>query len=295
MASLDYGDEVITMEPFYTNYTSFVEMIGGKLVAIETNIEDNFKIPDIEKWEEKISDKTKAILVCSPSNPTGRVYRKEELDIIVELALKYDLFIISDEVYREFNYTDLPFISFADYENIQDNVILLDSMSKKYSQCGARIGSIASKNKEMMDNILKLCQARLAVSTLDQIGAGAMDIVDDEYVYENRRIYKRRRDVLGDRLKKIDNISSSNPEGAFYTMVRLPVDDAEKFSIWTVENVEVDGYTILLTPAEAFYKTKNKGKNEVRISYCIDEKLINKGIDVLEKALKEYPDLKPFK
>lgn len=288
MALLDYGDEVLCIEPYYPNYATFVEMAGGKIVSMPSFIENGFKLPSKEEFEKKLSNKTKAILISSPSNPTGRVYTKEEMDTIVELAKEHELFIIADEVYREFNYIDRKFISFGDYEEIQDRVILLDSISKKYSACGARIGSIASKNNDFIQHILKFCQARLSVSTLDQIGAGAMDIVDDEYVYENRRIYKKRRDVLHNRLINIEGIETSIPEGAFYNIVRLPIEDAEHFIIWTLKNVQIDGYTVLTTPAESFYTTPGYGKNEIRISYCVNEEMIEKAMDVLELALKEY-------
>lgn len=288
MALLDQGDEVISIEPFYTNYKSLVQMVGGKLCAVTSRVADNFSMPKREEFEKLISPKTKVILLSSPSNPTGRVYRQEEIRTIVDLALDYDLFILADEVYREFNYTDRKFVSFGDFKEIEDRVCLLDSISKKYSACGARIGSIASKNEDFIKHVLKLCQARLAVSTLDQVGAGAMDLVDDEYVYTNRRIYKKRRNILNDRLNKISGIKASVPEGAFYDIVKLPVENAEDFIIWTCENIQIDKSTILLTPAEDFYYTQGAGRDEVRISYCVNEDKLNLGMDILEKALREY-------
>lgn len=288
MALLDQGDEVISIEPFYTNYKSLVQMVGGNLRAVSSRVSDNFMMPKREEFEKLITPKTKVILLSSPSNPTGRVYREEEIRTIVDLAIDYDLFILADEVYREFNYTGRKFVSFGDFEEIEDRVCLLDSISKKYSACGARIGSIASKNEVFIKHVLKLCQARLAVSTLDQVGAGAMDLVDDEYVYANRRIYKRRRDILNDRLNKIVGIKASVPEGAFYDIVRLPVDNAEKFIIWTCENIQINKSTILLTPAEDFYYTEGSGRDEVRISYCVNEDKLELGMDILEKALREY-------
>lgn len=289
MALLDDGDEVLTIEPFYTNYDSFVKMVGGELVGLRTTIETGFAMPSKEAFESKIGDKTRAILLSSPGNPTGRVYTKEEVETVVAVAKEHDLFIIADEVYREFNYTDRDFYSFGDYPEIADRVILIDSISKKYSACGARIGSIASKNTDFMNHILKLAQARLSVSTLDQIGAGAMDLVDDEYVYENRRIYKRRRDVLQDRLKNFQGVSALEPEGAFYTVIALPVEDAEDFIIWMVENIEIDGYTVLATPAASFYTEPGVGNNEIRLSYCVDEDMIHRAMDILEEALEKYP------
>lgn len=289
MALLDPGDQVLTIEPYYPNYDSFVKMAGGELVGVATSIDQGFQLPTKEEFEAKINDRTKAILLSNPANPTGRVYHKEEIERIIDLAQTYDLFIIADEVYREFNFTDRPFYSFGDYEQVNDRVILLDSISKKYSACGARIGSIASKNKELIGHLMKLCQARLSVSTLDQIGAGAMDIVDDEYVYENRRIYKHRRDVLSRRLEDLPKVLANEPEGAFYNIVRLPVKDAEAFIIWMLNHIEIDDYTVLATPTESFYSKPGYGKDEIRLSYCVDEQLIHKAMDILTLAIEKYP------
>lgn len=284
----DKGDEIITVEPYYPNYNSFAGMAEAKLVGLKSSIENNFAMPSYEEFKAAITDKTRAILISSPGNPTGRVYTKEEIETIVQIAKDFDLFILADEVYREFNYTERDFISFADYKEIEDRVILFDSISKKYSACGARIGSIASKNKEFMDHAMKLAQARLSISTLDQIGAGAMDIVDDEYVYKNRRIYKKRRAVLDEYLSKIEGLEYATPEGAFYTIVRLPVDDAEEFIKYTLENVRIDGHTVMLTPAESFYTEEGVGNNEARISYCVAEEKIKLACEIIDKSLKEY-------
>ncbi|MBG9980532.1 pyridoxal phosphate-dependent aminotransferase [Facklamia sp. DSM 111018] len=289
LAICDSGDEVLTFEPFYPNYKTFAQIADVRLESITTKIEEGFRLPSKEKLLEKITTKTKAILISNPGNPTGRVYTKEELDNLVEVAKEKNLFIIADEVYREFNFTDREFISFANYSEIEKNVILIDSISKKYSACGARIGSVTSKNKDFMHHILKLAQARLSVSTLDQIGAGEMDRVDDEYVYENRRIYKERRNVLHAELEKIPGIVYSQPEGAFYTMIGLPVEDAQDFIIWMIENIQIEGYTVLLTPAESFYTTEELGKNECRLSYCVEDQLLIKAIAILKLALQKYP------
>ncbi|MGX7092978.1 pyridoxal phosphate-dependent aminotransferase [Hutsoniella sourekii] len=289
MALLDEGDEVLTIDPFYPNYDTFVKMAGGKLVAVHSRVETGFLMPEKTAFESALTDRTRAILLSSPGNPTGRVYTKAEIDRVVDFAKQHQLFVIADEVYREFNYTDRPFISFGDYPELAQQVILVDSISKKYSACGARIGSLASKNKQLMNHIMKLCQARLSVSTLDQVGAGAMDIVDDEYVYENRRIYQARRDLLSERLRAIPGILASEPEGAFYNIIQLPVEDAEDFIIWCLENIEVDNYTVLATPAEAFYTEAGQGKNEIRLSYCVNEEMINRAMDILELALEKYP------
>ena len=289
LAICDPGDEILTFEPFYPNYTSFTQMADVELKAVATSIEDGFKLPDREIIISHINERTKSILISSPGNPTGRVYTKEEIDRLVSIAKEFDLFILADEVYREFNFTDREFISFASYPQIEQQVVLIDSISKKYSACGARIGSLACKNKEFMTHVMKLAQARLSVSTLDQIGAGAMDIVDDEYVYENRRIYKHRRQVLHQELEKIPNITYSMPEGAFYTIIGLPVDNAEEFIIWTLQNIEIGGQTILLTPAAAFYSTEGLGENECRLSYCVNDQKLIQAIAILKLALEKYP------
>ena len=289
MAICDPGDEILTIEPYYPNYNAFCEMADAKLVGIPTRVEDQFKLPGIEEFEKKINDKTRAILLSSPANPTGRVYTKEEIDTVVEVAKKHDLFILADEVYREFNFTDREFVSFGDYKEMDQQVIMLDSISKKYSACGARIGSVASKNKEFMNHILKMAQARLSVSTLDQIGAGAMDLVDDDFVFENRKIYKRRRDILDAALEKIPGVEYAIPEGAFYTIVKFPVEDAEEFIIWTLENIQIDNTTVLLTPAESFYTEEGRGKNEARLSYCVSDKDVELAGRILAKAIEEYP------
>lgn len=291
MAICDAGDQIITFEPFYPNYTSFAQMADVELKAVTTRIEDGFRLPSKAEITKQITEKTKAILLSSPGNPTGRVYAKEEIDLLVDIAKEYELFILADEVYREFNFTDREFISFATYPEIEQQVVLLDSISKKYSACGARIGSLTCKNKEFMRHVMKLAQARLSVSTLDQIGAGAMDIVDDEYVYENRRIYKHRRQILQDQLKDIPNITYTKPEGAFYTILGLPVEDAEDFIIWTIENIQVDGQTILLTPAESFYTTPGLGLNECRLSYCVNDQKLIQAMKILKKALESYPKI----
>ncbi|AMB98735.1 aspartate aminotransferase [Aerococcus urinaehominis] len=290
MTLLDEGDEVLTIEPFYPNYDTFAKMAGGRLVGVHSSIDNGFAMPSIADFEDKITDKTKAILLSSPGNPTGRVYTQAEIEQVIAIAIKHDLFIVADEVYREFNYTDRPFVSFGDYPEIAERVVLVDSISKKYSACGARIGSLASKNKEFMAHIMKLCQSRLSVSTLDQVGAGAMDLVDDQYVYDNRKIYKNRREVLNQALQKIKGVKVTEPEGAFYNIIQLPVDDAEKFIIWMLDQVEIDGYTVLATPAQAFYTDPRYGKNEIRLSYCVSEEMIERAMAILALALDRYPN-----
>lgn len=290
----DAGDAILAMEPFYTNYNSIAQVQGVGIVAATTYAEDGFRVPSLAEWDRVISasgkaNRLKALILSSPANPTGRVYTDEEMRILVDLVQKYDLWLIADEVYREFNYTPRPFHSFAEYEEIKDRVILVDSISKKYSACGARIGSLASKNRDFNEKALRLCQTRLCVSTLDQIGAGAMDIVDDAYVEDNRRTYRHRRDALQKRLEQMDGIIAPVPEGAFYLIIKLPVDNAEDFVRWTLGNVCVNGKTVLMTPAESFYATPGLGKDEVRLSYCVKTERLLEAMDILEIALKDYP------
>lgn len=290
----DPGDALIVLEPFYTNYRSLAEAQGIHLHPVTTYARNNFSVPDAETLERAYDKSVRGILLSSPSNPTGRVYTLEEMQRLVDFAEHHKLFIIADEVYREFNYTDRPFYSFAQFPAIEQQVILLDSISKKYSACGARIGSIASKNHEFLRHALKMAQARLAVSTLDQIGAGAMDIVDDQYVIDNRLTYKKRRNVLQARLSRMQGVLAPLPEGAFYNIIQLPVPDAEEFILWTLNNIRINNHTVLLTPAETFYSTPGLGKNEVRVSYCVGVEKIELAMDILEKALREYPHIVPL-
>ena len=289
LAICDKDDEVLTIEPFYSNYSSFVKLADARLKGIMTRVENKFILPPLEEMEKYVTGKTRAIILSNPANPTGRVYTKDEIESIIDLAKKHDLFILADEVYREFNFTKRPFISFGDYKEVNDRVVLLDSISKKYSACGARIGALASKNKEFIENVLKLCQARLAVSTLDQFGASAMSQVDKSYLVDNAKIYRHRRDILDSVLNDIPGLKYATPEGAFYTIVDLPVENAQDFIIWTLENIEIDNTTILLTPADSFYTNPKDGINKCRLSYCVNEEKISLAGKILAKALKEYP------
>lgn len=291
------GDYILTIEPFYTAYNSIAKSQGVNILPVTSHAADGFRIPPLEYFDKVIEEsgvknRLRALLLSSPSNPTGRVYDLEEMETLVELVDKYDLWLIADEVYREFNYTSRPFHSFAEFEKIRDKVILVDSISKKYSACGARIGSLTSKNKEFNDKALKMCQTRLCVSTLDQIGAGAMDVVDDQYVEDNRKTYRERRDALQERLSRLEGVIAPKPEGAFYIVIQLPLDDADDFVNWTLENVRVNNKTVLMTPAESFYATPGLGKNEVRLSYCLDVHRLMEAMDILEIAIKTYPKMK---
>ncbi len=288
------GDYILAMEPYYTSYNSIAQAQGVRILPMTTRAEDGFRVPPQEQWEAMIEqsgvkDRIRAFIISSPANPTGRVYTKEEMDTIVAIVKKYDLWLIADEVYREFNYTDRPFHSFAEEDSIADRVILVDSISKKYSACGARIGSIATHNPTFNERVLRMCQMRLCVSTLDQIGAAAMDNVDDAYVERNRRIYKERRDALRERLNRMEGIIAPEPEGAFYIVVKIPVDNAEDFVNWTLQNVRVNNKTVLMTPAESFYGTPGLGRDELRLSYCVSTDVLMEAMDIFEEALKRYP------
>lgn len=285
----DVGDEILLSEPYYANYNSFFEMLQIKVNAFSAKSEDGFHLPPKEEIIAKITPKTKAILLTHPGNPTGTVYTEEELKIIGDIAKEHNLYIISDEVYRLLSYDNKIATSMGAFPEYRENTIIIESISKTYSACGARIGAIVSKNKEFISQVYKLCQARLSVSTLDMIGAeGLYNTLKKDYFDENRAIYEKRRDVIYEGLLKIDGVKVTKPEGAFYVMVTLPVDDSEKFAIWMLEHFDYEGETVMLTPAQGFYKTPDAGKQQVRISYCIEEEKIRKSLKILEEGLKKY-------
>lgn len=285
----DVGDEILISEPYYANYNSFFEMLQIKVNAFSSKAEEGFHLPPKEEIIAKITPNTKAILLTHPGNPTGTVYTDEELKIIGDIAKEYDLYIISDEVYRLLSYDNKIATSMGAFPEYRENTILIESISKTYSACGARIGAIVSKNKNFISNVYKLCQARLSVSTLDMIGAeGLYNTLKKDYFDNNRAIYEKRRDVIYEGLLKIDGVKVTKPEGAFYVVVTLPVDDSEKFAIWMLEHFDYNGETVMLTPAQGFYKTPDAGKNQVRISYCIEEDKIRKSLKILEEGLKKY-------
>lgn len=288
MAVADYGDEILIPEPFYANYNSFSSIAGVKVVTFQTKAEEGFHLPPEETIEKYISPKTKAILFSNPGNPTGVVYTRKEMDIIADLAKKHDLFIIADEVYREFVYDGLKYTSFMQIPGIDDRVILIDSVSKRYSACGARIGLITSHNKGLMPLILKFAQSRLCVSTMDQIGAAALINTPKEYFAEVAKEYEHRRDVVYDALKEISGVVCEKPTGAFYFVVKLPVEDAEDFVKYLLTEFDVNNETVMLAPAAGFYATAGLGKDEVRISYCIDAEELKKAMAILEKGLASY-------
>lgn len=291
IALFDHGDEILIPEPFYTNYNSFAQMVGVNVIPITTKAENGFDLPSKDEILKLITPKTKGILINNPSNPTGKVYSKEELSMIKDIVKENDLYVLSDEVYKEFVYDGLEFTSFAHFEEIKDNVILIDSISKRYSACGARIGCIASKNKEVMSNVMKLAQGRLSVATLEQVGAASLYSVPDSYMDEVKKDYWERRDVVYTALQKMDGVICKKPLGAFYVIAKLPVKNAEKFVIWLLQEFNIDNETVLLTPAENFYGTPGLGVDEVRISYCLNIESLKKAMHIVKEGLKVYPDI----
>ena len=283
------GDEVIVLEPFYTNYNTFAFMNGLTLKAIPTDIRNGFQIPPIEEFEKAITDKTKAILVCNPGNPTGTQYSKESMLALGEIARKHDLFLLSDEVYREFCYTDEPHFSAMQISGLEQNVILIDSVSKRYNLCGARIGCIVSHNKDVMAAAMKFAKARLCPPVLGQMASiGALD-TPDEYFDAVKEEYIKRRDFMIEGLNKIEGVFTPLPMGAFYTIAELPVDDTESFAKWMLENFRVNNETTMVTPAASFYKTPGQGKNHARIAYVLEVEEMKKALHILEEGLKAYP------
>ena len=283
------GDEVIVLEPFYTNYNTFAFMNGLTLKAIKTDIRSGFQIPPIEEFEKAITDKTKAILVCNPGNPTGTQYSKESMLALGDIARRHDLFLLSDEVYREFCYTDEPHFSAMNIPDLDQNVILIDSVSKRYNLCGARIGCIVSHNKDVMAAAMKFAQARLCPPVLGQTAAiGALD-TPDEYFDAVKEEYIKRRDFMIEGLNRMEGVYTPLPMGAFYTIAELPVDDTEKFARWMLENFRIDNETTMVTPAASFYKTEGMGKNHARIAYVLEIDEMKKALHILEEGLKAYP------
>lgn len=285
----DEGDEIIVLEPFYTNYNTFAFMNGITLKSISTDIRDGFQVPSMDEFEKAITDRTKAILVCNPGNPTGTLYSKESMLALGDIARRHDLFLISDEVYREFCYTDEPHFSAMNIPDLEDNVILIDSVSKRYNLCGARVGCIVSKNKEVMNAAMKYAQSRLCPPVIGQIAAiGALD-TPDEYFKAVREEYIKRRDYMIDGLNSIEGVYTPVPMGAFYTMAELPVDDTESFAKWLLENFRLDNETVMITPAASFYGTPGKGLNQARIAYVLEIDEMKKALKILEEGLKAYP------
>lgn len=291
IGSCDAGDEVLVLSPYYSNYNNFADMANIKLVPIERSIDTGFAIPNEEDFEEKITDKTRAILVCNPCNPTGVIYTHSELKVILDLAVKYNLYVICDEVYRDFVYDGNSPFSILSLGYAEDRIIMVDSLSKRYSACGCRIGVLASKNRLFMDNIMKLCQSRLCVPILEQIMATAITDVPASYIENVRTTYEKRRNVLIEGLQSIEGVKCSIPGGAFYVIASLPINDSEHFAKWLVSKYSLDGETVMLAPASKFYGIEGKGLNEVRLSYCLDENKLKRAVNIIKEALNEYKKL----
>lgn len=288
LACLNPGDEIIVPEPAYANYMAFAISVGAIIRTVPSTIEEGFALPSIDKFEALINERTKGILICNPNNPTGYLYTRSEMDQINHLVKKYDLYLFSDEVYREFIYTGSPYISAFHLSGIDNNIVLIDSVSKRYSECGIRIGALITKNKELRNTVMKFCQARLSPPLIGQIVAEASLDVEEKYLRDVYEDYVERRKFLIDRLNRIPGVYSPIPMGAFYTLVRLPVDDSDKFCEWCLSDFEYEGQTIFMAPASGFYTKPGLGKNEVRIAYVLNKKDLEKALTILEKALEVY-------
>lgn len=289
MSCLDPGDEIIVPEPAYANYTAFAIGAGAVVKPIVSTIEEGFSLPHIERFEEMITPKTKGILICNPNNPTGYLYNQKEMNKIRDLVKKYDLYLFSDEVYREFCYTGAPYISAFHLKGIEDNIILFDSVSKRYSECGIRIGALVTKNQAVRKAVMKFCQARLSPPLIGQIVAEASMDTPEEYMLEMYNEYVERRKYLIDGLNRIPGVYTPIPMGAFYTVARLPIDDCDKFCAWLLNEFEYEGQTVMMAPATGFYTEKDKGLNEVRVAYVLEKEELEKALFVLRKALEVYP------
>ena len=286
---MDPGDEVIIPEPFYANYNGFATNAGINVKPIFSSIETGFALPPIADFEKAIGPKTKAILVCNPNNPTGYLYNKEELETLRQLVIKHDLYLIADEVYREFCYDGYEHFSCMHLKGIDDNVILIDSVSKRYSACGMRVGCMISKNKEVMATALKFAQARLSPPTFGQVAAEAAIATPDSYFVEVVEEYLNRRNTVVEAINKIKGAYCPTPKGAFYVVAKLPIDDSDKFCRWLLEDFDFEGQTVMMAPASGFYSTPGRGKDEVRISYVLKVEDLKQSMKVLEEALKVYP------
>jgi aspartate aminotransferase len=291
MSCLDPGDEVIIPEPFYANYNGFAVAAGIKVVPVTSHIESGFALPPISAFEELVTPKTKAILICNPNNPTGYLYSREEMETLKQIVLKHNLYLFSDEAYREFCYNGEP-ISAMQLAGLEEHVVLMDTISKRYSACGGRIGALVTKNKQVFDTVMKFAQARLSPPSFAQIlGEAAIDLPDN-YFDATKAEYKKRRDVLVKRLNEMPGVTCPNPGGAFYAIARLPIDDADKFCQWLLESFSYNGQTVMLAPATGFYGTPGLGKDEVRLAYVLNVHDLNSAMDCLQQALKEYPGKK---
>ena len=289
MAALSPGDEVLIPEPFYTNYNGFASMAGVRIVPVTTKIDDGFHLPPLSDFKEKLTDRTRAIMFSNPGNPTGVVFSREELEELISFAKKNDLYIISDEAYREFTYGERKTVSIMEFKGIEDNAILIDSVSKRYSACGARIGWIITKNKELQNLILKFGQARLCPPTVDQLAASAAIDTPVSYFEDVIREYKDRRDFAFAELTNIPGVIAKKPEGAFYMVLELPVSDADDFAKWLLSDFRLEGATTMIAPAGGFYSTPGLGKNQIRLAYVLNKDDLKIAINILREALKVYP------
>ena len=292
MACLDPGDEIIVPEPAYANYMAFAISAGAKIVTIPSSIDNGFELPPVEEFEALITPRTKGILICNPNNPTGYLYTMKEMLQIRDLVKKHNLFLFSDEVYREFCYTGAPYISAFHLPDIEEQVVLIDSVSKRYNECGIRIGALITKHKELKKNVMKFCQARLSPPLLGQLVAEASIDTSKDYMLATYNEYVERRKYLIDQLNKIPGCYTPIPMGAFYTVVRLPVDDADKFCEWCLRDFEYEGLTVFMAPASGFYTTPGMGKDEVRMAYVLNKDDLGRAMTVLRKALEAYPGRK---
>lgn len=292
MVISDPGDEILIPEPYYTNYNGFAEGVGTKMSPFLTKAEDGFHLPKKEAIIAKINSRTRAILISNPSNPTGVIYTQKELRLLADIAKEFNLFLIVDEVYREFVYDDVQFTSFLSMTDVLDRLIIIDSVSKRYSACGARIGCVASKNSDFNYNIMKLLQSRLCVPTVDQVGAAAFKNMPDSYFIERKNEFQARRDIVMEGLAKIPGVVCMKPSGAFYVFPKLPVDDAEEFSKFMLSEFNYQGKTIMLAPGGGFYATPGLGKNEVRIAYCIDKEDLKDAMNILALGIEAYKSKK---
>ncbi len=286
---LNPGDEVIIPEPFYANYNGFATSAGVRVKPIYSSLDNNFALPPIEEFEKAFSPATKAIMVCNPNNPTGYLYSRDELETLRKLVLKYDLFLFADEVYREFCYDGLEHVSVLSLEGIENNVVLFDSVSKRYSACGLRVGAMISRNKEVMDTAMKFAQARLSPPSLGQIASEAAMATPDSYFDEVVAEYRARRDTIVEGLNKIPGVKCPKPKGAFYVTTRLPIDNSDKFCQWLLESFSFENQTVMLAPATGFYSTPGAGQQEVRISYVLNVDDLKKSMKIIEEALRVYP------
>ncbi len=290
LAIANEGDEILLPEPFYSNYTTFFTVSGAICIPVTTYAENGFHFSE-EDLTSKITKRSKAILISTPGNPTGAVLSMDEIRMIADIAIKYDLYIIADEVYREFVFDGRDAASFGYLPDIEDRLIIIDSVSKRFNACGSRIGMLLTKNKDLFPVITKLCQGRLSVSTIEQYGAVGLYEAGNDYINGARDKYERRRDIVYGLLKDIPGVVCEKPEGAFYMIAKLPVDDVDDFLTWLLTSFDIDGETVMAAPAEGFYKTKDLGKNELRIAYVLEEEPLTKAMKILSEGLKKYMEL----